>query len=162
MREKYQEGFISSIQVSLILCVIIIVGVAGFYVERQGMMKTIKEQTVTITQQKEAILALEEINKKLVGENQTLNRQIVLMNKIIEDNDAERSKREKQYRELETKYKRLGESLPSALPDEKVCKMTEMEAKNSEQRIHYLWNIFQMDGNLILPVNSGNVNPVSK
>lgn len=161
-----QKGFMSP-SMYVILAMILIIGVGGFFIhkERQGMLKKIEEQAQTIERKNTEILQLEEVNRRLLSENQTLNRQFALLTEIVKNNDEERAVREKKYRELEVAYKKLGEKLPESLSDDKVCKMTESEAKNSEMRIHYLWNIFQMDAKMINQVNiqnNGHTNPPAK
>ena len=161
-----QKGFLSP-SMYVILAMVLIIGVGGFFIhkERQSMLEKIEQQAQTIERKQTEILQLEEVNRKLLNENGTLNRQIELLNEIVKNNDEERALRDKKYKELEAAYRKLGEKLPDVLPDDKVCKMTESEAKNSEMRIHYLWNIFQMDSKLINQVNiqnNGHTNPPAK
>jgi len=142
---KNQAGF--TLTAYLLVTLLIVVGVGGFflYQERKGMMEKIETQGGVIASQKVAIEGLETENERLSHENNTLNKQIEVLTKINEDNDKERTLREKRIRELEDTAKRLSYKLPSVLPDLQVGKATDFELKNSQMRIEYIWNIYQID-----------------
>lgn len=145
MNTHHQKGFTTTLYIVLIL--IAVIGAGGFmiYKERQGLLKTIEEKNNVISEQKVSIETLEQANSKLATENETLTRQIELLNKIADQNDEERKKREKKIRELESAYKTLTAGLPPTLSDAQVATATDLEIKNSALRINYIWNIFQMD-----------------
>lgn len=115
------------------------------YIEMDKMQKTIKEQQEIIGNQKTTIETLEQANRKLLGENETLSRQIDLMKKIAEDNDAERLKRETRLSELTIAYKNLSDKLPGLLNDSQVGTATKLELANSTARISYIWDVFKLD-----------------
>lgn len=142
---KKQAGF--TLTAYLLITLLVVVGVGGFflYQERKGMVEKIEQQGGLIASQKVTIEGLESENERLSHENNSLNKRITLLNKINDDNDKERTLRERRIRDLEDTVKRLSYKLPPVLSDLQVGKATDFELKNSQLRIEYIWNIYQID-----------------
>lgn len=161
--KNQQRGFTTTVYIFAILLAVIAAGGYLIYKERQGLMETIAAQSDKIAQQEATIASLEAVNRELLGKNETLNKQIELLQKINKDNDEERSIREKKLRDLEAAYKNLSAKLPTVLSDDQVAKPTDLELKNSALRIEYLWNIYRIDFNTIDRIpNTGHHNPPPK
>lgn len=148
MNKHQQRGFTTTMYI-FIGVMIVIFGLGWLvHLERNQLLEKNKELANEIATNKETIQNLNDTNGKLSAENKALSKTAELVEKISKDINAERVKREESMRTMDEKLKVLNNKMPGVLSDDKVCKPTEDELRNSAQRIDYIWSVFTLNYHL--------------
>lgn len=148
MNKHHQRGFTMAMYI-FIGAIIVIFGLGWLInLERSQLLEKNKQLSDEIATNKETIQNLNDTNSKLSIENKALSKTAELVEKISKDINTERVKREEYMRVMDEKLKILNSKLPNTLSDDKVCKQTDDELRNSAQRIDYIWSVFTLNYHL--------------
>ena len=148
MNKHHQRGFTMAMYI-FIGAIIVIFGLGWLInLERSQLLEKNKQLSDEIATNKETVQNLNDTNSKLSIENKALSKTAELVEKISKDINTERVKREEYMRVMDEKLKILNSKLPNTLSDDKVCKQTDDELRNSAQRIDYIWSVFTLNYHL--------------
>lgn len=134
----------SAIIVYIIIFAVAALAVAGFFYERQQMVKALNEKTEQVAKLEKTV---EENKLKIDGlekDKESLNKQIELLNTITQDLTKKRTEAVKEKNELQRKLEAYLNKLPPVLTDKETTPETITEQLNSQKRITTIWDVYCM------------------
>lgn len=134
----------SAIVVYIIIFAVAALAVAGFFYERNQMVKALNDKTEQIAKLEKTVEEQDGRIASLEKDKESLNKQIETLNTITRDLTTKRAEAVKEKNELQRKLEAYLSKLPPVLTDQEVSKETEAEKINSGKRIMTIWDVYCM------------------